>query len=64
MHLKVKCVKKTCPDYDREQLIEVGRLASLIDETARNVSCPSCRSLMKIPLPVPSRRGKKRPSAL
>ena len=64
MHLKVKCIEKRCPDFDREQIVDVGALNKLLDEFGRGVTCTSCHSLMRILVPEPnSQRGKKRPRA-
>jgi hypothetical protein len=57
VRLKVKCVERTCRDYGREQLIDVGLVQILLDETGRKVKCPSCHALMKII--VPSASGLK-----
>jgi hypothetical protein len=51
MRLRAKCIENTCPEYDREQLIDVGRLEALLDPTGRYVTCQSCHSPMKILVP-------------
>lgn len=51
MHLKVRCAEKRCPDYNHEQIIEVGALRNFLNETGTGVTCGSCRSLMKIVAP-------------
>lgn len=62
MRLKAKCVEETCADYGREQIIDVTGLLRLLDEAGRHVTCPSCRSFMKIIVPFTgSQQEPKRP---